>query len=217
MPIRRSLSVLSRLLVVASLVLLARPALAGPDFWTLSLVWSPEYCNSNLSSKEPQCVEERFFTVNGLEPKYLSREPECAKGVLEEEDVVRWFAVIPNRARISRVWRSQGACSGLSQSEYFVQMERASRRLLVPAKFTDVVDQIDISREDFKQAFIGENPSLTREALALRCHGRWLHEVQACFTPDFRVRNCGLPENCPEQIRLRPLRRSREGQEPIYR
>ena len=217
MPIRRSFSLFLRLLGATLLLVSARPALAGPDFWTLSMVWSPEYCNSNLTSKEPQCVEERYFTLYSLIPNYLAKAPACTDSRLDEDDIVRWFAVIPNRARINRVWKNEGACSGLDQREYFVQMERANRRLLIPERYAAVETKIDVSREEFRQAFIRENPGLSRESMALRCHGRWLSEVQVCLNSDFSFRDCGLPENCKEQIRIRPLRKSREGLVPTYR
>ncbi len=209
----------SRLLQLAAfalLGLLARPAAAAPDAWILSLAWTPEYCDTNLGSKEPQCTEERFFTVNGLEPVFNGAKPGCGDGHLERAEVERWLVVIPNRARSMKVWRSQGACSGLSLPEYFVQLERASRRLVVPQEYERVTDLLQTSPTDFKQAFIRDNPGLTERSIALRCRGRWLREVEACFDSNFGPKSCEAPENCPDPLRLRPLRQSREGREPVY-
>ncbi|WP_428311420.1 hypothetical protein [Hydrocarboniphaga sp.] len=192
---------------------------AAPDSWTLHLVWSPDFCESNLTSKEPQCTEERYFTVDGLLPHFADgAKPECSDDALSDEELERWMVTIPNRAQIRKTWKKQGACSGLDSAGYYIQLERASRRLVVPAEFGAVTETLKLSRALVKSAFIASNPGLNEESLQLDCRGRSLAGVSVCFDAEFQYQACTVAEHCSAaEVSLRPLRASRVGREPVYR
>lgn len=192
---------------------------AAADAWTLRLAWSPDYCEANLTSKEPQCTEERYFTVDGLLPHFADgAKPDCSKDSLSDEEAERWLVTIPNRAQIKKTWKRQGACSGLNSADYYTQLERASRRLVVPGEFSAVTETLRISRAALKSAFIDRNPGLKEENLVLDCHGRTLAGVNICFDAEFQYQACGIAESCGSgELILKPLRASRIGREPIYR
>ena len=212
---------MSRLLaamLAVGLGLVAEAHAAAPDGWTLQLAWSPEFCAAELTSKEPQCTEERYFVVTGLQPRFDGGAPECSGEALDKEQAERWLVVIPNRAQIKKVWKRQGACSGLDPAGYFTQLERASRRVAVPAQYSGITEPLRTTRAAVKAAFIGSNPGLNEDAISLQCHGRRLDSVEICVDADFQFRGCGKPEQCSgDELRLRELRASREGREPIYR
>jgi ribonuclease T2 len=194
-------------------------AQAAPDAWTLHLVWSPDFCEANLTSKEPQCTEERYFTVDGLLPHFSDgAQPECSDASLSDEELERWMVTIPSRAQIKKTWKKQGACSGLDSAGYYTQLERASRRVVVPSEFGAVTDTLKLSRALVKKAFIDNNPGLTEESLVLDCRGRSLAGVNVCFDADFQYQACAVAERCgSSEVTLRPLRASRVGREPVYR
>jgi len=198
----------------------AAPSLAAPSAWTLQLTWSPEFCEANLSSKEPQCTEERYFVVSGLQPLFDLDPPSCDDDdALQKDEAERWLAVVPNRAQVKKIWKRQGACSGLDTAGYFTQLERASRRVVIPEAFTAVTEKAQHrSRAEVKSAFIQSNPGLTAEAISMSCHGRWVETIEFCLDAAFEFRSCSQPERCrSEDLRFRELRDSRLGREPIYR
>ena len=193
-------------------------SLAAPQGWTLHLVWSPDYCEDDLTSKEPQCTEERYFTIDGLQPRFDGDKPDCVDERLSDEEAERWMTTIPNRAQIKKTWKRQGACSGLDSAGYYTQLERGSRRVLVPAEFSDVTEARHTTVQAAKAAFIRDNPGLGVDAIALDCHGRSLAGVSVCFDADFQYQACSIAARCGAgELRVKPLRDSRIGREPIYR
>lgn len=200
------------------LLLISAAGRAAPAGWTLQLAWSPEYCESELTSKEPQCTEERYFTVAALLPQVDGARAACERDPLTEDEVGRWLAVIPNRAQIRKIWKSVGACSGLGSADYYTQLERASRRVAPPARFSGVTEPQQATRTELKAAFIDSNPGLSEDAIVLQCRGRWLSGVEVCMDADFEFRSCSITDRCRgDELRIRPLRDSRVGREPVYR
>ncbi|MDB5972009.1 MAG: hypothetical protein JWQ90_4459 [Hydrocarboniphaga sp.] len=191
---------------------------AAPQGWTLHLVWSPDYCEAKLSSKEAQCTEERYFTVDGLLPHFDGEKPACTDQRLSDEEAERWLTTIPNRAQIRKTWKRQGACSGLDSAGYYTQLERGSRRVLVPSEFTAVSAALHTSAEMVKAAFIRDNPGLSVEAIVLDCHGRSLAGLSVCFDAGFQYQACSVAASCSaDELIVKPLRSSRVGREPVYR
>lgn len=183
--------------------------------WVLTLGWSPEYCNDHLGSKEMQCTEEHYFELDSLRPDPAQTDcPSDDKVTAERLDHLLY--VIPNRARLKAVWRQHGSCSGLGIDEYFVQLDRAKRRVQIPPAYRDVPDVLKITSAELKNALVASNPGLRETGISLECRGSWLREVRVCLDQDFGFRDCGLDvvEDCKPDIRLRALRASRRLRKP---
>jgi ribonuclease T2 len=193
-------------------------AQAAPDGWTMHLAWSPDYCAANLGSLEPQCTEEHYFSVDGLIPQFTGSNPDCTSDKLSDDESSRWLAVIPNKAQVKKVWKRQGACSGLNSADYYTQLERGTRRLLIPEEFKGVTEEQHTTRAAIKAAFIKGSPGLTEEAIVLDCHGSTLRGVNVCFDGDFQFRGCTVADSCrADDVRITPIKSNRVGREPIYR
>lgn len=194
------------------------PPAQAPDGWTISLLWSPEYCKANLSLKEPQCQQERYFELGGLQPRFSSGAgPECESGQLSPESLDRIFGTIANKTLARKIWRTQGACSGLGQPEYMIALDRAGRRLTVPEEYSAIHKApLGVTREAFLAAFRRENPELQAEQILPVCKGKWLREVLVCVDADFRYQRCtlDLEGQCPDSFQLRQVKSTREGYLP---
>ncbi|AXQ30699.1 hypothetical protein D0B54_19320 [Solimonas sp. K1W22B-7] len=204
---------------MAALLLWSLPGRAqAPDGWTISLLWSPEYCNANLGLKEPQCLQERYFELGGLQPRFSAGAgPDCESGALSPESLDRIFGTVANKTLARKIWRTQGACSGLGQPEYMIAVDRAGRRLTVPEEYAAVRKKpLSVTREAFLGAFRRENPELQPEQMLLVCKGKWLREVLVCVDADFRFQRCALDleGQCPDSFQLRHVRANREGYLP---
>lgn len=204
------------LLIILSLLFapLAAHALPAADGWILALGWSPEYCDDHRGSKETQCLEEHYFLVSALRPDFHGGEPvrcDVGDGVTKER-LNQLLYVIPNRVTLRNTWRDHGACSGLSIDEYFVQVDRAGRRVQIPQAFRDGEHPDRISASELRQQLMQFNPGLPENAIRLSCGGSWLEQVQLCMDRQFGFRACGVEveDDCKDTVRLREVRSSRK-------
>ena len=182
-------------------------AVAAPDAWILSLGWSPQICDDSPGSREFQCLEENYFRVHGLQPLFRGDAPACTEEPMSDVLLNQLMLDLPNRARLRRVWKEQGACSGLSAENYAVQFSRGARRLATPAAFTAVHDKLEMPAADIKAAFVRVNPELTLDSIVLQCRRRYLSEVQVCVDANFQPRTCGVSTetSCKDVVKVRPI------------
>lgn len=184
----------------------------GPQEWLLGLSWSPEYCKANLGLKERQCQEEAYFELGGLRPRFVAgTEPSCEEGRLDSALMARAESTLANKTQLRKIWRNQGACSGLPPEEYLVQLDRARRRVAVPAEYQQVREKFSTTVVELKTAFMRENEGLTQDAIALRCRGRHLSELLFCVDADFRFQACDvdISDACRDPVQVRPVKRDR--------
>lgn len=195
-------------------VLLAFPALAESrfDYWMLALSWSPEYCNSRGSLREPQCERQYQFVVHGLWPQHERGYPKnCGtEHKVPEPWVQRMLPLMPSERLVQHQWHKHGSCSGLGVEEYFLQTERAWRRVAIPPTLQAADRPVSFSRSEIERQFVAANPGLTHQGVALQCAGPWLREVRVCLDPNFGFRDCGadIRDRCGQEVRLRPNRRA---------
>ena len=198
----------------------ANPAAAAKeapfDYWMLSLSWSPQYCR--LKPTDQECkgvrgyVEPYGFVAHGLWPQFeIGRPQRCEEDPepVPDELISRMLPTMPSAALIRNQWRRYGTCSGMSQEDYFMFVERAVRRIEIPKQYREPYEYLDTTMEQMKSDFLEINPELTENSVVLQCSGRWLKEVRICYTPDMHPRDCGrdVEDRCRSgKISLRPIR-----------
>ena len=187
----------------------AQAAQALPfDYWLLALSWSPQYCRDNVGAA--QCRQSYAFVVHGLWPQNEVGYPKDC-GQIDEVSrtwVERMLPLMPSRKLIQHEWRKHGACSGMSMDDYFMTVERADRRVVIPELYKEPTKYISTTAKEIQDNFLADNPGLTAEAIALQCAGRYLKEVRICYDKNFQFRRCGsdVEDRCRDQIVLRPIR-----------
>ncbi|MGQ0621064.1 MAG: hypothetical protein ACT4QA_14280 [Panacagrimonas sp.] len=190
------------------------PALRG---WTAEFTWSPEFCHASPASREPQCTGEHYFVMGGLRPDFaVPSTGDCPDGAsLDRDKAEALIWIVPNRHTLKRIWGEQGRCSGLELDEYFRQVERARRRVILPSQYSGLTSNLVTRGEDVRKTFVAANPDLIEQAVSLRCKSsQWLSEVRVCFDAKFAFRSCsGIAPiaNCEAAIKLRGIRASRVG------
>lgn len=175
------------------------PAVArgkGFDFYVLSLSWSPSYCEAEgRQANRQQCAGGRPYTfvVHGLWPQFERGYPqECPT---DEPDVPRrlqgeLYDLMPSSGLIRHEWRKHGACSGLSQRDYFQVLRQARERVTVPAEFSRLSAYRTLDPNKAETAFLEANPGLAAGGVAVTCDRRYLREVRICMNKDLSFRNC---------------------------
>ncbi|MFP5307082.1 MAG: ribonuclease T2 family protein [Gammaproteobacteria bacterium] len=178
------------------------------DYWILALSWSPQYCKSEPADE--QCGEPHGFVVHGLWPQHERGYPDyCGERERVPKELVdRMLTTMPSVDLIQRQWRKHGTCSGLEMKEYFLQVERARRSVVVPEAYDEPEERFETTPEAVEDAFIALNPKLVRTGIALQCRGRWLSEVRICLDREFQPRRCGadVDDRCRDEIHVRPIR-----------
>ena len=189
-----------------------------PVGYRMKIVWSPEHCK-RTDQDELQCVEEHYFVNHGLAIVYAGDEKpsgECKDWRMLTTDTDRWLWVIPNRAQIRRLWQKQGACSGMEREAYFAQVDRAGRRIELPQEFSGVDRPLKLTTGDLRRAFAAANAELPEDGMVLHCRAGYLSELEICFDADMQFQQCDAVDDCPRDIRLRPIRIDRQDRKPAY-
>lgn len=205
-----TLTAISRLALVAAITLALASAVMAQDrrqnepgqfdFYVLALSWSPSFCAA-ASERTPgrapqqQCGERPYsFVVHGLWPQYDKGFPEYCqrdKTRLERDIVTSMLDLMPAPQLIFRQWDKHGTCSGLAPRAYFDTIRKARALMKIPPQYLELATPLTVTPEEIEQAFVGANPGMTREAIAVRCDSQRLSEVRVCLSKDFRFRDCG--------------------------
>ena len=169
------------------------------DFYVLALSWSPSFCaaaSERASGRPPlqQCGERPYsFVVHGLWPQYERGFPEYCqrdKTRIDRDLVNSMLDLMPAPQLIYRQWDKHGTCSGLPPRAYFDTVRKARALMKIPPQYLQVTAPLTVTPDEIEDAFVGANPGMTREAIAVRCDSQRLSEVRVCLTKDFRFRDC---------------------------
>jgi ribonuclease T2 len=178
------------------------------DYWVLALSWSPQFCRSQPSSE--QCEFAHGFVVHGLWPQYEQGYPEyCSERERVPRDLVeRMQPLMPSTALVNSQWRKHGTCAGLEMREYFLNVERAWRSVVIPERYRETPELERTQLRTIEDEFIALTPELERDGIAVQCSGRWLREVRICLDRDFQPRACGfdVEDRCRSEVHVRPMR-----------
>lgn len=113
----------------------------GFDFYVLSLSWSPSYCEAEgPDADRQQCRSGRryAFVVHGLWPQFERGFPQdCDTDEKQVDDVASrsLYDLMPSAGLIGHEWREHGACSRLSQTDYFQVLRMAREKIVIPSEF----------------------------------------------------------------------------------
>jgi ribonuclease T2 len=186
------------------------------DFYVLSLSWSPSFCEAAGERGTPpreQCGARPYsFVVHGLWPQYEKGSPEfCVVPAprLDRNIVSSMLDLMPAPRLIFHEWDRHGTCSGLSPRAYFETVRKARAVVKIPEAYIDVKQVLAVTPDQVEEAFVAVNPGLTRDAIAVTCDNRRLHEVRVCMAKeDFRFRPC-------PQVDARACRRDKVVMPPV--
>ena len=164
------------------------------DYYLLTLSWAPSYCLVHPTDRT-ECGERGYgFVLHGLWPQIeAGGYPEaCASdSLLDESAAAIGRTLYPSTRLMQHEWDTHGTCSGLSASDYFRTADRALAVVKVPAQFEAPRSGQWLSGDQIRAAFVGANPGLAPEALAVACSRGALSEVRICLTPELQPRSCG--------------------------
>jgi ribonuclease T2 len=167
------------------------------DYYVLSLSWAPEFCAdaAQAAANPGQCnsAKPMNFVVHGLWPRAENgQNPEsCGKPEKVSKGLVRdLLPYMPSEELIQREWATHGACTGLSQNEYFTRVMLARSAVQPPVQITSIgqTEKNEVFR--IESQFAGANPEFPEGAFRVVCRNDALTEIRVCFDKDLRGRAC---------------------------
>ena len=175
-------------------------------YYVLSLSWSPEFCHSHPESAE--CRSGHFgFVVHGLWPQYMDGYPENCSSAPGLSNPASMTDIMPDRSLVAHEWATHGTCSGLDADAYFRLVRRAFELVKVPASLSRPTRMFSITPQEVKQEFVGVNPRLRRENLAVSCGNNYLTGISVCMTKQLEPQACqGLRDCRANVVRVAPVR-----------
>ncbi|MCB1379875.1 MAG: ribonuclease T2 [Alphaproteobacteria bacterium] len=197
-----------------SLAAAARDARSGSfDYFTLSLSWSPTYCDGPAGRDDrQQCGPGRrfAFVVHGLWPQYDSGWPEnCATRESWVPDAVisDMLDVMPSKRLIIHEWKKHGSCSGLSIADYFAATRLLFEKIRIPARYLSPQAAVVTTPQQLVTDFVKTNRELTSGMISVQCGNARdrarLSELRVCIDRRGNFRQCGANES--RQCRARTL------------
>lgn len=180
--------------------------------WVARFFWSPEYCNRNRGSREPQCGSPlQGFVLRDLIRVIDGREVDsCAVGTeaLPTDILEQMARFTRNKVETRASWRLYGRCSGLSASDYAAWSEFVDRRMVWPELFVPGGRDLQLKAAEITAGLKEENASLGGEAVVLQCNRNWLASVDVCMDGAFNFDKsaCPLASSCNPAVKVRGRR-----------
>ena len=203
----------------AVLALIAAPAAADTagefDYYVMALSWSPNWCSLEGDGRgSPQCDAEAGFgwVLHGLWPQYETGWPDyCPTGHRNpsRSDTAVQADLFGSSGSAWHQWNKHGRCSGLSAEQYYLLSREAYGRVVRPEVFRKLQDPVRLPAEVVEEAFLRDNPGLTRDQITVTCRSGMIQEVRLCLTRDLEPRRCGADviRDCTlEDALFEPLR-----------
>lgn len=187
----------------ALLACLAAPAAAEGepagafDYYVLALSWSPNWCAQEGDARNSEQCDPRHdhgWTLHGLWPQFhrgwpsYCRTPEAPPS----RRMSREMADIMGSAGLAwHQWKKHGTCAGLSAQAYYALMREAYGRITRPAVFRKLDKPVTLPASLVEDAFLKDNPALTRDSLTITCRGGAIQEARICLSKSLEPVPCG--------------------------
>jgi len=169
------------------------------DYYLLTLSWSPEFCYSHRD--RPECQSgHRGFVVHGLWPQYVNGYPEHCSNAEGLTNPAEMADIMPDAWLVAHEWTTHGTCSGLDAASYFQLLRRAFGSIKVPARFTDVRENISIPPDEVKREFVRANPIFSASEMTVSCGNNYLTAVSFCVTKDLKPTACENLRDCRANV-----------------
>lgn len=185
------------------------------DYYVLALSWSPNWCEQEGDARDAEQCDARHdygWTLHGLWPQYHRSWPSYCRTAEAPPSraMSREMADIMGSAGLAwHQWKKHGTCAGLSARQYYTLMREAYARVTRPAVFRRLDKPVTLPASVVEEAFLKENPQLTRDSLTITCRDGAIQEARICLTKALDPVPCGrdVIKDCTlKDARFAPVR-----------
>jgi ribonuclease T2 len=167
------------------------------DYFVLSLSWSPNWCATTGDMRKADQCDPRHdygWILHGLWPQYHRGWPDYCQTALRPPTPAMTAAMadIMGSAGLAwHQWKKHGTCSGLSAADYFALSRRAYDAVTRPAVFRKLETPVRLPASVVEDAFLRDNPGLSRDMLTITCKDGQIQEARLCLSRDLDPVPCG--------------------------
>ncbi|WP_425505245.1 ribonuclease T2 family protein [Tritonibacter litoralis] len=167
------------------------------DYYVLALSWSPNWCAVEGKAKgSEQCDprQDHGWTLHGLWPQYHRGWPSYCRSntPAPTRRMTAEMADIMGTSGLAwHQWKKHGSCSGLSAQGYFDLSRKAYDAVTRPAVFRKLDKPVSLPASVIEDAFLKENPDLSRDSLTITCRDGYIQEARICLSRDLDPVPCG--------------------------
>ncbi|MBY6140785.1 ribonuclease T2 [Leisingera daeponensis] len=167
------------------------------DYYVLALSWSPNWCALEGDARNADQCDARHdygWTLHGLWPQYHRGWPSYCRSAEAPPSraMSRQMADIMGSAGLAwHQWKKHGTCSGLSARQYYTLMREAFTGVTRPAIFRKLDKPVTLPASVVEEAFLKENPALSRDSLTITCREGAIQEARICLSKSLNPVPCG--------------------------
>ncbi|KEJ90926.1 ribonuclease T2 family protein [Sulfitobacter donghicola] len=186
------------LLSLAALPAFAKGERAGEfDYYVVALSWSANWCALEGDTRNsPQCddSEDHGWILHGLWPQFHQGYPsycQTAKRPPSRGMTADMADIMGTGGLAWHQWNKHGSCTDLSASDYYDLSRRAYGAITRPAIFRKLDRTVKLPASVVEDAFIKDNPNLTRDSITITCRQGYIQEARICMSRDLEPVPCG--------------------------
>lgn len=182
----------------------------SPSGYVLEVQLTPAACLLDKSKvKKRKCLEGYTLNIQGLYPetdrKDCTTDSSATLPPLQAKVVAR---VMPDEAARRHLWRSVGACTGTTASQYFRTVINFADSLNIPSVMTEQETK-QIHTLALQSMLVRLNKDLTNKAMRFECmtyqKTTYLTAMNICYTQNGRYKACSakVVSNCPSTFTIK--------------
>ncbi|MEQ6202000.1 ribonuclease T2 [Sulfitobacter sp. HNIBRBA2951] len=167
------------------------------DYYVMALSWSANWCALEGDARNsPQCdtSEDHGWILHGLWPQFHRGYPSFCKTAKRapSRSMTGDMADIMGTGGLAwHQWNKHGTCTNLSAPDYYELSRRAYATVTRPSVFRKLDRTVKLPASVVEDAFIKENPHLTRDSITITCRQGYIQEARICLSRDLTPVPCG--------------------------
>jgi len=188
----------SLILCLTALPAFAKGERAGKfDYYVMALSWSANWCALEGDARNsPQCDarEDHGWILHGLWPQFHRGYPSYCKTAKRapSRSMTSDMADIMGTGGLAwHQWNKHGTCTNLSATDYYALSRRAYATVTRPTVFRKLDRAVKLPASVVEDAFLKDNPSLTRDSITITCRQGYIQEARICLSRDLEPVPCG--------------------------
>ena len=167
------------------------------DYYVMALSWSANWCAIEGDARNsPQCnsSEDHGWILHGLWPQFhrgypsfcqTAKRPPSRGLTADMEDIMGTAGLAWHQ------WKKHGTCTDLSATDYYALSRRAYATVTRPSIFRKLDRPVKLPASVVEDAFLKENPALTRDSITITCRQGYFQEARICLSRDLNPVPCG--------------------------
>jgi len=167
------------------------------DYYVMALSWSANWCALEGDARNsPQCdtSEDHGWILHGLWPQFHRGYPSYCKTAKRppSRGMTADMADIMGTGGLAwHQWKKHGTCTNLSAGDYYALSREAYASIIRPPVFRKLDRTVKLPASVVEDAFVKDNPGLTRDQITITCRQGHIQEARICLSRDLTPVPCG--------------------------